>query len=638
MIVTGASPLRLYRQLYDSGAKRQRFGLRNRKRPFKIIILESGRRSVNLPHDGNQEIMPIETSDNESSKEFEGAVRNFSTSKKKTNRKSFRLREFPIHPVLIATFPIFSLYSTNIDQVQLHEVWHPLGIALSATAVLLLFLSLATRRVHKAAFATSAIVLAFFSYGHVLNVFPVEFKAWTLPFSLCILAIALILIFKTRSGLVAPTVVLNLTAIVLIAPSCLTIGRSMLVRSTETEQSLSLNKELISRVKQSGKAIALKPLIGSKSAGSATKLALSEAKRPDIYYIILDAYGRADSLKYFYGLDNEPFVRALEKRGFYVARKSRANYSQTGYCLPTSLNMEYLERLLVGRNPTGDLFEELRKRIDENEVASFLRKKGYKYVSIWTGTRVSEVKTADLELEDDSLTPPSSFEQQVFGLSAFDATPQGRTTEYDEHRAFILNAFHNLDSVAKLRFQKFVFAHISAPHPPFVFDAKGGAVTPRYPFNEDDGSYLLRRISREEYKSGYSAQLRYVNQRALECVDAILRQSSQPPIIIIQGDHGSRMNLDWESQEKTDLREPYSILNAYYAPQNVRNRLYETITPVNSFRIILSELFGADFPPLPDRSYFSLPSNPLNFVEVTNAIPSFSAVDPEENKLSDALK
>jgi hypothetical protein len=220
----------------------------------------------------------------------------------------------------------------------------------------------------------------------------------------------------------------------------------------------------------------------------------------------------------------------------------------------------------------------------------------------------------------------------VLGLTALSAAPQtpavssGIAADYDLHRAYLLSAFHHLDSVATLPYPKFVFAHILAPHPPFVFGPNGEAVHPSYPYNEADGSQLLRigRISREEYKLGYISQLRYINRRVLEAVDAILQQSARPPIIILQGDHGSRMNLDWDSQEKTDLREPFSILNAYFVPPRVRRNLYDSITPVNSFRILLNSLFGAHYPPLPDRSFFAVPNDPLHFREVTDLIPKFT--------------
>jgi hypothetical protein len=45
-------------------------------------------------------------------------------------------------------------------------------------------------------------------------------------------------------------------------------------------------------------------------------------------------------------------------------------------------------------------------------------------------------------------------------------------------------------------------------------------------------------------------------------------------------------------------------LNAYYLPKGYKD-LYDSITPVNSFRIILNEYFGASYPLLPDITYES---------------------------------
>src|SRR5262249_55600413 len=75
---------------------------------------------------------------------------------------------------------------------------------------------------------------------------------------------------------------------------------------------------------------------------------------PDIYYIILDGYARSDVLRRNFGLDNEPFLRRLERKGFFVARRSAANYCQTPLCLASSLNARYLDRLVdPGARDTG---------------------------------------------------------------------------------------------------------------------------------------------------------------------------------------------------------------------------------------------------------------------------------------------
>ena len=46
------------------------------------------------------------------------------------------------------------------------------------------------------------------------------------------------------------------------------------------------------------------------------------------------------------------------------------------------------------------------------------------------------------------------------------------------------------------------------------------------------------------------------------------------------------------------------ILNAYFLPGNGKQLLYESITPVNSFRIVFNHYFDADYELLEDKSYY----------------------------------
>jgi hypothetical protein len=526
----------------------------------------------------------------------------------------------PFHPLLIAVFPILSLYAHNIDEVPVQAIWRPLVVALAASIAVWLLLALLARNGRKAALAASAIVLAFFSIGHVANLLPDRWHPAAAVVGVLTALTVLTLLLRWKGSLARTTLVVNLASCALIVPSCYTIGLHTVVRAFGGTRPASRGFIYTQEPARSAKAPrTVRPVAATVSA---------TMQRPDIYYIILDAYGRADSLRAFYGYDNAPFIRALEQRGFYVAPKSRANYAQTAYCLPTSLNMRYLDDRVQADMPPEDRFEALRAMIDDNAVAEYLRGIGYHYVFVWTGAGITRNETADVELGADSVPPPSSFEGELLGLSALDAAPNdlqfgfGIAADYNRHRACLQSAFRNLAALPALPYPKFVFAHISAPHPPFVFGPNGEPVNPPYPYMDSDGSQLMRmhRVTRRDYQIGYVNQLRYVNSRVLESVDTIIRQSKRPPIIILQGDHGSRLNVDWESQARTDLREPFSILNAYYVPPRVRHRLYDSISPVNSFRILLSTLFGADYPVLPDRSFFAPAVQPLRFTEVTNSI------------------
>jgi hypothetical protein len=46
-----------------------------------------------------------------------------------------------------------------------------------------------------------------------------------------------------------------------------------------------------------------------------------------------------------------------------------------------------------------------------------------------------------------------------------------------------------------------------------------------------------------------------------------------------------------------------TILSAFYVSDAVAEKLYDSISPVNFFRLILNEYFQTDYPLLEDRSY-----------------------------------
>ena len=63
-----------------------------------------------------------------------------------------------------------------------------------------------------------------------------------------------------------------------------------------------------------------------------------------------------------------------------------------------------------------------------------------------------------------------------------------------------------------------------------------------------------------------------------------------------------------------------SILNAYYLPDQNTELIYDSITPVNSFRLILNAYFNANYELLEDKSYFSDYGQPYNFTDVTKIL------------------
>ncbi len=153
------------------------------------------------------------------------------------------------------------------------------------------------------------------------------------------------------------------------------------------------------------------------------------------------------------------------------------------------------------------------------------------------------------------------------------------------------------------------------------------------------------RTELELLNEGYSKrdkfrdQTIYINGLTLDMVDSILRNSDRPPIIILASDHGPAGNLGLRDFEETDpnrfnvegIRERVGILNAYYFPDGNYDALYPGISPVNSFRLILSQYLDQDLGLLPDRSYFS--DNKRNVYRMSDVT---SLVSPERSSASPA--
>lgn len=100
-----------------------------------------------------------------------------------------------------------------------------------------------------------------------------------------------------------------------------------------------------------------------------------------------------------------------------------------------------------------------------------------------------------------------------------------------------------------------------------------------------------------EPKEYYLTQLKFINKEIIKFISEIFKQSKIKPVIIIQSDHGPWI----QSNSFQDIYNTRSmILNAYNIPYNWKNKLYPTISPVNSFRFIFNELFNDSIPLLKD--------------------------------------
>jgi hypothetical protein len=122
-----------------------------------------------------------------------------------------------------------------------------------------------------------------------------------------------------------------------------------------------------------------------------------------------------------------------------------------------------------------------------------------------------------------------------------------------------------------------------------VFDANGNPTNPADYWNEQ------RIYPQDLFEKGYVDQLQFLNKNILQAIDTIVANSETPPIIIIQGDHGPWLQ---------EGNKHFLILNAIYFPGH-KDKLYPTISPVNTFRLVFDNYFGGKYDILDDVSYYS---------------------------------
>jgi hypothetical protein len=265
----------------------------------------------------------------------------------------------------------------------------------------------------------------------------------------------------------------------------------------------------------------------------------------------------------------------------------------------------------------SNLWWPVSNAVQHSEVRRILEGWGYKTVFFANNGDYSDIRDGDF------YEAPFPIQLNIFNSRFLNLTNLNLLAgidqlgisdlSYDTHRQIILHNFERLPEVAAIKGPKFVFTHIIAPHPPYVFDRAGNPLDPPYAFTLSD--QMTSDIA--ESRAGYIEQLEFINREMLETIDGILANSESPPIIIIQGDHGPGTRTDYDSWQNSCLYERYSILNAYYLPGVNKTSVPVDLSPVNSFRFIFNTYFNGDLELLPNRQYFSTSAHFYEFTDVT---------------------
>jgi hypothetical protein len=511
------------------------------------------------------------------------------------------LTRIPWFYILFTFYPLLFLWAANISQMDPAVVIRPFLFTLVGSTVLYGMLYLIFRNWVKSALIGTLLLVAFFSYGHVyyatrsipaLNF--LNHHAVLVPLYILISGLGIWGIFRIKKydNFV---LYLNAASLVLVVLQIVELSSAYIQTAYAAQQPVKLQSGLT--------------------------LPTDLKDMPDIYVIVLDTYMRSDALKQDLGYDNSPFIDQLTKMGFYVASCGHPNYTFTYASISALLNMRYIPGAYA--NDDWDEFSNnsFWNILRNDEVRAQLKSVGYKTVAFEEEYPLVEFDDSDVLIGTSHPTISSQYlypfevlyQQSTAAIILTALDPNGKAEGFFQSifpsqnkssvdlsglkgpnkdfvathiisTEFILDHITDVPAIAG---PKFTYVHLFIPHAPFVFGPDGQIMTdPGYYSGDRSGA------TTEAYQlKGYVNQVQYIDKRIAPILQMVISKSKNPPIIILMGDHGLE-NLN----RRTDLL-------AYYLPDNGNAKLYPNISPVNSFRLIFDQYFGANYPLLPDLTY-----------------------------------
>lgn len=517
------------------------------------------------------------------------------------------LTGIPFYLLLLSFYPVLFLWMTNFTQVRAYVVPRSLYISLGIAIFTFLSTWLIIHPARRAGLAAGWILILFYSYGQFFalvdnaSVFGFVFgrHRFMLPLWGLIALGGIILILRSKSDLRKVTRVANIVFLLMMGVLLLQIGIKAVSLTPMVNASTGQNQAIV-------------PSTGSSST------------QRDVYYILLDGYGRSDLLKKDLNLDNQGFIESLKDIGFVIPRCGQSNYIDTAYSMAATLNMNYLDSLGFNYQElaTGDHEKMLTSVITDSLVRQKFASMGYKFITYKTPYMFIDMPDSDVYMDVDSAVDPgekieSLNFQQLFINTTLARTmvewleenpedskkmpvllvrlvnpgslnPDSSTFVGRNYKQYRENLFQldSLETIPDIRGNKFVYAHLLVTHQPFTFRPNGEL-----------------RLSEKDSYSAYADQIAYVNKRILEIVNTIKKKSSLPPVIILQSDHSF-----------SDGGKRAQNLQAYYFPDRTDVSIPESFTNVNTFRLVFDTYFYENLPLLPDES-LQIGANFENYVK-----------------------
>lgn len=325
---------------------------------------------------------------------------------------------------------------------------------------------------------------------------------------------------------------------------------------------------------------------------------LTDSSKPDIYFFCFDAYTNNQMLKKVWNFDNSQLTDWLKANGFDIPTDTRSNYNFTAFSISSTFNMNYIDSKKGANAGNPKSILQANESLSNNETFDILKKENYSINFL--APFKNNIQENNLGHFFEYLSDKQVSRQTLVG-SLYDSriwhylsNKWTNTSDSITYKKPLLEKFRLIRStVDKIkstvdsttnRAPHFVYGHIMVPHEPPLFDSTGNFLS----YNQ---------VLHASMFDTYTDQIRYANTVIKEIVEYIKAHNKPNTIIVIEGDHG----FGFYSHDSIP-KFAFSNFDAIYFPDKNYSRIYDTMSPVNLFRIVFDQFFKQDYPLLKDSS------------------------------------
>jgi len=495
-----------------------------------------------------------------------------------TNNQDFQKSKFwqsiypLLAPVLIGIYPTLFYYSGNADIVLISSLYRTALLYVCVSMIVYCIILVIFKFIgFRAAIASSIFMISFSIYGVLfenlirLDAFRVEHYS-LLPIIILITVFLCWLITRiTDQGIIA---IWKVVAVVFLALNAFNFVK---IIPSEIDKQKSQDTQMVSAATQQNK---------------------KNETYPDIYYLVFDESAGFKAMRdYWQNHQVDQFKSFLESNGFYVMENSKGESIDTLHELATRLNFQK-----YAMEPGGSKiwFED----IANNRAMAYVKSKGYSTVvfeEISYAYPTAPTFMADFTFKSDrvSLSDVNSLFDE-FGMMVADRSMLIVISDlykmdnplFQQHRNMITFTAEKITVLDEVSGPKFVFSHLLLPHFPFMF-AENGRVNDSMSF-----------YNWNYYEAHYNYSLSVMNAM----ISGILANNdpNNPPVIILQSDHGARNQLT--SNPGSAVLENYperhmtEIVFALLLPGYDYSQLSQDLDPINTLPIVFNYLFEESIP------------------------------------------